>query len=419
MDAGGFPEGDPIRIGEFMLSMARPVHSPDPKAALPPKASASRAKAEAEASSGARASAGPVSGMRPKEAALAGYLMARAALHRKIEGPVLKNLRAGHESVQEVSELLPLGRANVREDFRKTRGQRALERHLASVKLRDIMDKKFMPPDGATTVEAYSPLAAATSQYATSGVCHSYATNTTPLHAAKLAGMRDKRAIVAQANHGTVDHVWAEMISHGRGRDGKPILHGEDVIMDGWCKENVAILREDCEFARQYEAKKGHENRLSHHNLLDHKTGPEAWAMVEQFKARIEESASLQQEFHSELHRLVTSPDQFEVTDLWIPQPIFHEDFREQAGAALRQEVRYPGPGKGARVRGTDPAARRFKHGSLAEIQAVGVARSLGSNIGGAVADAPGILAAARELFPPPKSKSEKLLSRLSEFLRS
>jgi hypothetical protein len=304
-------------------------------------------------------------------------------------------------------------------DAQKAKSQRALERHVASLKVRDIMDVKFMPPDGATTMEEYAPLAAATSQYAKTGVCHSYATNTTALHGAKLAGMPDKRAIVAQANHETVDHVWSEMILQGTGSDGKPILHEEDVLMDGWCKENLAILREDGEFARQGVTKKGHENRLSHHNILDHESGPKAWAKVEEFKARIEEDKGLQQAFHTELHSLATSPDQSSLMDLWAPQTVFHQDFRREAGAALRPDFRFHGPGKGARIRGTDPAARRVKHGALAEIQAVGVARSLGANIRGAVAEAPGILAAARKLFPRPKAESEPLLSRLSAFLRS
>src|SRR5688572_12894402 len=42
-----------------------------------------------------------VSGMKPKEAPLAGYLLARAATHKKVEGQVLQDLRAGHESMQQ------------------------------------------------------------------------------------------------------------------------------------------------------------------------------------------------------------------------------------------------------------------------------------------------------------------------------
>ncbi|HLP41635.1 MAG TPA: hypothetical protein VK465_09025 [Fibrobacteria bacterium] len=78
--------------------------------------------------------AGTVSGMKPKEEKLAGYLMARTAVNQKVEGSVLKNLRAGQESVQQVSELLPLGRANVIEDIKKAGNEHISLRKLASHK---------------------------------------------------------------------------------------------------------------------------------------------------------------------------------------------------------------------------------------------------------------------------------------------
>jgi hypothetical protein len=58
------------------------------------------------------------------------------------------------------------------------------------------------------------------------------------------------------------------------------------------------------------------------------------------------------------------------------------------------------------------------KHASLAEIQAVGVARSLGSNIRGAKAEAPEIIAAAKEMIPRPTPKRKPFLSRLSAYFR-
>jgi hypothetical protein len=65
-----------------MFPIAGPVPHHDPKSSLPPQASASRAKEAAETASGA----GAVSGMRPQEAPLAGYLMARAS---RISGPAM------------------------------------------------------------------------------------------------------------------------------------------------------------------------------------------------------------------------------------------------------------------------------------------------------------------------------------------
>src|SRR5688572_25222247 len=114
-----------------MLPISRPTHSRDLNASRPQKAPAPQASGTSEGSS----SAGAVSGIKPKEEKLAGYLVARAAMHQKVEGRDLKNLRAGHESVQQVSELLPLGRANVIEDIEKAKSEHISLRKLASHKL--------------------------------------------------------------------------------------------------------------------------------------------------------------------------------------------------------------------------------------------------------------------------------------------
>ncbi|HLP42153.1 MAG TPA: hypothetical protein VK465_11640 [Fibrobacteria bacterium] len=94
-----------------MRPVSRPIHFLDPNAAHPSKAPVPPAGGTVEASS----RAGAVPGMKPKETPLAGYLMARAAMHHKVEGQDLKNLRAGNASVQEVNDLLPLALgANIR-----------------------------------------------------------------------------------------------------------------------------------------------------------------------------------------------------------------------------------------------------------------------------------------------------------------
>ena len=135
---------------------------------------------------------------------------------------------------------------------------------------------------GEVTENDFFRMCAAASQYAKTGTCGSFAANTTPLHAAKLADMKDERAIVAQSKHATIDHVWSEMMPKGKREDGTPILHGKDVIMDGWCKENLAILREDSEYARL--DKDGKADHLTHQDLLNHETGPEALKEVEKLQ---------------------------------------------------------------------------------------------------------------------------------------
>jgi hypothetical protein len=218
------------------------------------------------------------------------------------------------------------------------------------------------------------------------------------LHAAKLAGMQDERATVAQAKHATRTHVWSEMMPEGRRQDGRPILHGEDVIMDGWCKENLAILREDGQFARLDNDGKG--DHLSHAYFLDHQSGPEALARVNHFKAQIEGSRDLQDTFHTMHKQLVDAGIELSGAALWDAQSVFHADFRQQAGKVLHRDRTAPEVGAGGQ--GDGSVANRFTQQTLLDMQAVDVARSLGANIRSAIAEAPAILASAREMFPRP-----------------
>ncbi|HLP40998.1 MAG TPA: hypothetical protein VK465_05785 [Fibrobacteria bacterium] len=341
--------------------------------------------------------------MKPKEEKLAGYLLARTAMHRKVEGTVLRNLRAGHETVKQVSDLMPLGRANAKEDIKKAKGEHISLRSMAADQLLKSLISRQRYPRGAKVPENdLFQMIAATGQYAKTGVCTSYASNAATMHAAKLAETKDEHAIVAKATHTTVDHTWAEMMPKGKGENGKPIFHNEDVIMDGWCKENLAILREDGEYARL--DNNGKADHLTHQLLLNHETGPEALRTVKKFKSQIEESHALQYEFRKHFKAMVDAGVKPAKDGLWDSMPVFHADFRKQAGKALHQDAKKSSPGKDARNLGADPVSRQAKHASLAEIQAVGVARSLGANIRGAQAEAPRIIAAAKELFPSPKS---------------
>jgi hypothetical protein len=374
-----------------MRTTSRPPRPPDPRATLPLKRSSPQSGEAAESSSRARV----VKGMEPKEAPLGAYLMARAALHRKVEGQDLEHLRAGSASVREVHDLMPLGRSNVREDIGKAKDAHLPLRKLASQELIDalMLENKF---DHEVTDTEITRAGAAANVYARTGTCGAYAALANPLHAAKLAGMQDERAIVSQAEHRTIDHAWSELIPRGKREDGTPILHGKDVIMDGWCREKLAILREDSEYARL--AADGSANQLKHQDLLDHKTGPEAWKSVKGYQAQIEGSARLRYLFQRTLDRHVDAGTEMPDEYLWDAETVFHNDFREQACKALH--AKQPSPAEGAGVPGAGSAADRPAHPALAEIQAVGVARSLDANIRGAVAAAPGILAAARDMFP-------------------
>jgi hypothetical protein len=382
-------EGESMRPGGFMLSISRPTRSLDAKATLPPKASAPQAGGTAEDSS----SSGAVSGIKPKEAKLAGYLLARAAMNQKVEGPVLKNLRAGHESVQQVNELLPLGRANVIQDIEKAKGEHLPLRKDAANKLVNDLLFNHLRYGRDLTDDDINGTIAASAQYAKTGTCGCFASITTSLHAAKLADMEDKRAVVSHTAHTTIDHGWSEMLPKGNNADGTPILHGKDVIMDGWCKEKLAILREDSHFARlDTDGKAGH---LKHDDPLNHVTGPEALKTTEKYKAQIENSPYFQDSFKKEFNCLVDAKEEWPKESFWNDTSVFHADFRGQAAKALHQDATKPSP-----IPDVDRVWEQAKRASIADIQAVGVARSLGSNVRGAIAEAPGIIASAKEMFP-------------------
>jgi hypothetical protein len=354
--------------------------------------------------------------MKPNEAPLASYLMARAALHRTVGEAETKNLRAGHASMQQVGCLLPLGRANVIQDVMKGRDAHIAPRHLAALALRkDVLAERKITP-GPGSKSDFNRVVAASSQYAGTGTCHAYAASTAPLHAAKLADMEDERAIVALANRAPIDHVWSEMIPKGRREDGTLMLHDEDVIMDGWCTENLAILREDSVYARLGQDGKG--THLTHHDLLNHETGPEALRSVNALKAHIDRSPALGGEFHKFVDLLVASEFQVPEKDLRNAETVFHPGFREQASQALRKDPGKPAPGWYGFIPGVDPVAKRAKHESLAGIQAVGVARSLGADIRGAKSEAPGIIAAAKDMFPRPEAEGTGFFGSVLAFFR-
>ncbi|HLP41104.1 MAG TPA: hypothetical protein VK465_06325 [Fibrobacteria bacterium] len=347
--------------------------------------------------------------MKPKEMPLAGYLLARAAMHRKIEGPDLKNLRNGHESMLQVSDLMPLGRSNVVQDINKAKNDHLPQRTMATSNLLEMMIARQGHTADTVPDSILFQLFAAVSQHAKTGICSSYSMSTTPVHAAKLADLKDRQAVVAQSRHDTVDHSWSEMIPKGMRADETPILSWEDVIMDGWCKNNLAILREDGKFSRL--DKDGKPASFSHQLFLNRESGPRTLRSVEKFKAQIENTPALERMFRTDFDHFVAAGAQPRKESLWRATSVFHKDFEEQAARALDKAATASPSVAGAGVKGADPVSARAKRASLTEIQAVGVARSLGSNIRGAIAEAPKIIATAKELFPESKSSGSRLPS--------
>ncbi|HLP41102.1 MAG TPA: hypothetical protein VK465_06315 [Fibrobacteria bacterium] len=365
--------------------------------------------------------------MKLKEAPLAGYLMARSAMHQKVEGQDLKNLRAGNETVQQVSELMPLGRANVVQDIAIAKDIHLPLRKDAANKLAEDLLFNHLRHGRDLTEDDINGTIAAAAQYAKTGTCGDFASNTTALHAAKLADMQDERAVVSHAGHKTVDHGWSEFLPKGTNADGTLILHGKDVIMDGWGVNNHAIFREDCKFARLDQD--GKADQIKHDDPLNHRSGPEALKVLEKYKAQIENSPHFQDVFKTEFDRLVKEKHEWPKGSFWSATNIIHPEFQIRASAALHKDAKhvrdandvqeaakhapdakesrikkiFRGRAEQAKRNNVRNRAEQVKHASLAEIQAIGVARSLGSNIRGAIEEASGIVASAKEMFPRPE----------------
>jgi hypothetical protein len=216
--------------------------------------------------------------------------------------------------------------------------------------------------------------------------------------------MDDQRAKVARCAIPGVDHTWAEMIPKGMEKDERTQVEKlkvdqNDVILDPWCTEKTAILREDGEFSQLDKGGKG--DHLKHYQILDHQSGPAYWDKVKQFKAQLEGSQDFKKEYRTgywELQKPGAPPDREIVFN---SVSVFRKDFREQAGSALHKN------GKFLRPTDAHPVSSWAKYASLAKIQAVGVARSLGSNVRGAVAEAPGVIATAKQMFARPEPKGE------------
>lgn len=339
-------------------------------------------------------------GMKPNEKQLAAYLMARAAMNRPIDGKELRNLRAGHETVQETRSLLPYGRSNVREDIQKS-NQHIDLRAIAANDFRDALGADYGFTPNTMDTSSYYHIIAAASQFTKTGNCEAHASNSATLHAAKLADMKEERAVVAKAIDKDVTHIWAEMLPKGWREDGTLKIHKNDVIMDGWCKEDIAILREDSRFGRADTQRLAQE--LTHYDLMNHETGPSHKEAVKTYKTYIDSSPHLQDPYHWNLSAYVDAGLQSDESTLFDATSVFHSQFQEQAGSVLHKDPSKPSSVKGVPTQGLDPAAKQAKHASLAEIQAVGVARSLGETVPReAVKQAPGIIASSQEMFPNP-----------------
>lgn len=328
--------------------------------------------------------------------AFAGYLMARAALHRKIDdtpefrkrangsignqsGP-LNRLKAANDTVDETRSLLPYGRGNVEEDNIRTHYESSRRDEAALRILRENSPRGDDPQQ----------MMAAMFRFAKAARCGGSAPIATHLHGNKLKG--NYRVNTVELDQ--VDHTHTEVT---RGN----VRRQNDPIIDAWL-DGPAVLREDARYGKS-------EGKAIHQ--LDKTTGPEAARNVERISARLEADPHQKNllnyyigtgefGYHSNRYRRLAVE--------FDSQPVYHRNFLKEAGEVLHGQGGHPS------MNG------KPKPPTLAqEIQAVGVALSLngglasvspdgahaaGSSQSGkirsALAEAPRIIESAKKQFP-------------------
>ena len=314
--------------------------------------------------------------------ALTGYLMARAALHRKIDNTpdmrwnadgsmekqadALKRLQAANETVAETHVLLPYGRGNVKEDNIRT--------HYES-SLRDSCFDEFMQPTPLTR-DPYQRLAGAF-RFVKAARCTGSSVIATHLHARKL---EDPYRVITCGDP-EADHTWSEVKWTDKRR-------GNDVIMDRWC-DGPAVLREDAQYGYQHAMVL---YRLNTHN------GPKAARTVDEITASLEGDERNKQRLDKILEGLDSHR---RTTREYAAKRVFSSKFESEAGQVLKgnsgrphlaQEIQAVGVALSLNG-GPDLTALERGHSSVASTSSGKVREAL--------AQAPGILASAQGWFPP------------------
>jgi hypothetical protein len=308
--------------------------------------------------------------MRPHERQLSGYLLARAALGRKIDDTpeitklpdgrivksekVLHDLRAAHDSVQETRRLLPNGRGNVKEDILATGGE-ASRMHLAGAVMREhYLQQKFGDsPEERFSMQTETAVSLITGQAS----CLGSALVAAHVHASRL-GQGQAVAVVANDH---VDHVWSEARRPGSDRS-------NDVILDRWTS-GPAILKQDSRF--------GQDPRVEDIYSLAPEDRDHARDTVASITDEIKNDPELMEEFKANLEVLGRMDYRF-AGKTWNEENVMGKRFRKHAAARLHA----PRPAYGL------------------ELLAAGAARSLGEGVRSAVDKAPGIVETAKAMFP-------------------
>jgi len=143
--------------------------------------------------------------IHPDDIPLAGYLLARQADCRPVEGEDLALLRDAHDSMREARNLMPLGRGNVKEDNAATHG------------LSFFAAQAGRAQEDLTIVE-HAVLSGA-------GACAEHSELTAQAMASRMGPQ-----VKARMTHRTaVDHQWTEASASGNFKD-----RAHTVVLDAW-----------------------------------------------------------------------------------------------------------------------------------------------------------------------------------------
>lgn len=327
--------------------------------------------------------------MRPHEDQLSGYLLARAAMGRKIDDfpqilklPngdtsksefVLKDLRAANDTVEETRQLLPNGRGNVKEDILATGGE-ASRRYAAGAFMMDdfLMQKGLhLGSDLRFSMQVETAVSLFTGQ----ATCGSSALLAAHVHAPKLK----QGQIAAAVADFEIDHMWTET----RRSDADRM---QDPILDRWAL-GPAVLREDSKF--------GLNPNLTDAYVLYGSNRDNAIRNVQRNLNDIRKDHGLQAKFQDAMTELEQMDYKFN-GKIWDEENVMSGTFHGKAGKILHSDSSQAAHWD--KILGTNKTAptRPFNQ----EILAAGVARSLGEGVRGAAEKAPEILQVAKQMFP-------------------
>jgi len=292
-------------------------------------------------------------GMQGNERNLSDYLFRRSLLKRPVQGGVLGALRSGNDTVTETRQRLSEGRGNVRRDVRRA-GPGVSRRTQAGRDMEEAITwyRPFM------SAKQSGQLLATIAELTRAGNCAEHADVATHIQAQKPS--TGPLAHSASVHHRERDHEWSEIRRKGRGAS------ADDVIIDAWA-DGPAVLRGDSEFA---------------HEALDLGL---SYAYSANERARVTQnmaqrraatfSRANQNRFQGKLAALNKRRFRYPREQLWGQTNVFSANFIGASDLAFQQ--------LGALQGGN----------ALHHIHAVGVLRSLGSNVRTAVADAPAMVA--------------------------